>query len=46
METIKGWIQKVYADNGLWPTLITLLLGIAVVVALTMLDIQWTAWFK
>ena len=46
METIKGWIAKVYADNGLWATLITLLVGIGVLVLLTKLDIQWMAWLK
>ena len=46
METIKGWIAKVYADNGLWPTVAVLVLLAALVVAGNYLDVSLLEWLK
>lgn len=41
LETAKAWIVRIYADNGLWPTLITLLVVVIVLVLLANLGV-WT----
>lgn len=46
METIKGWIAKIYADNGLWATVAVVVLIVALVVASNYLDVQILEWFK
>lgn len=44
MNTIHDWLKQVYKDNGLWPTLITLLVIIAILTGLAYLDISYQDW--
>jgi uncharacterized membrane protein len=46
METIKGWIQKIYEDNGLWSTVAVVVLIVVLVVAGNYLDVSLLEWFK
>lgn len=40
----RRWIEQIYSDNGLWPTVATLLIIIAAIVLLAYLDINPGEW--
>lgn len=41
MKTIKSWIEQVYKDNGIWPTIITGLVIVALLAGLAYLNIPY-----
>lgn len=46
MKTIIGWIETVYKDNGLWPTIITGFVILALLAAGVYFDMNWITWLE
>lgn len=46
MNTVKGWIERVYTDHGIGATLATVVVMVAVIVLFMYLDVNVLEWLQ